>query len=52
MLVHRLAGHPPHDVDAELQPQAVDFLGDGGEALAPRGGGEALYRRELAAVLV
>ena len=52
VLVHRQPGHPPHDVDAELQAQVVDLLGDGAKTLALPGGGEPLRGGEESAVLV
>ena len=50
--MHRLAGHPPHDMDAELQAQLMDLGGDGGKALAVPGGGKTLRGREQPAKLV
>ena len=52
MLVGRHAGHAAHDVDAELQAQAVDIIRQGLEACAVCGGGEAVHGGEETAIFV
>ena len=50
--VRRHAGHSAHDVDAELQPQAVDIVRQRFEARAVRGAGEAVDRGGQPAVFI
>ena len=52
LLLCRHFGQAAHQMDAELQPLAVHVVGQGTEAHAVGGGGEAVERGGIAAVLV